>query len=215
MVGRVDQPVGRFGLARLLPSNRQAGEVSVVLWHDARLVTSKAGSWVGMELHLCAGRPTLNQREAAPQELRSRCQSTTALHSCLGASLRGRMRTYLKVTLSCDTTVFTRFPNWHTGGSFRGVCRRGRAAWSDLQPVGREALGGVGAQLHLLLLRTLSPPCWSISLPLTLNWLQTDVGLSLGKCVSITRFQPSFIPPQTILPNSSEKQEEACEGRGQ
>ena len=44
MVGRVDQPVGRFGLARLLPSNRQAGEVSVVLWHDARLVTSKAGS---------------------------------------------------------------------------------------------------------------------------------------------------------------------------
>ena len=44
MVGRVDQPGGRFGLARLLPRNRQAGEVSVVLWHDARLVTSKAGS---------------------------------------------------------------------------------------------------------------------------------------------------------------------------
>ena len=65
MVGRVDQPGGRFGLARLLPRNRQAGEVSVVLWHDARLVTSKAGSWVGMELHLCAGRPTLNQWEAA------------------------------------------------------------------------------------------------------------------------------------------------------
>ena len=37
MVGRVDQPGGRFGLARLLPMNRQAGEVS-------RLVTSKAGS---------------------------------------------------------------------------------------------------------------------------------------------------------------------------
>ena len=31
MVGRFDQPGGRFGLARLLPMNRQAGEVSVKL----------------------------------------------------------------------------------------------------------------------------------------------------------------------------------------
>ena len=93
----------------------------------------------------------------------------------------------------------------------------GRAA--DRAPCSRWGRGGDGAQLYPFLLRTLSPPCWSSSLPLTSNWLQTDVGLMClyhHTNVSLSPgFSPTFIPSQTTLPNSPEKEEEACEGGGQ
>ena len=77
-------PWGHSGAARLLECPSYFG-----MMPDSSQTRSKLGA-AGrdrMEIRLCAGRPTLSQREAIPRQLCSR----------LGASRRGRMRTYCKL----------------------------------------------------------------------------------------------------------------------
>ena len=123
---------GHSGAARLLECPSYFG-----MMPDSSQTRSKLGA-AGrdrMEIRLCAGRPTLSQREAIPRQLRSR----------LGASRRGRMRTYCKLQhvgreawgqLACVARALVRWPGrsqqrvggldgYFGGGdmgSFRGVC---------------------------------------------------------------------------------------------
>ena len=100
-------------------------------------------------------------------------------------------------------------------GSFRGVSRRGSSRPRTLQQVGREAWVEMGPSCTLFY----CAHCVRHVDPILYHWLQTDLKLTLGSLwanVSLSPgFSPTFIPPQTILPNSPEKQEEACQGRGQ